>query len=75
MPIASSVESIRPSHHKQVAPGTRKWVTAWIWPMSPSGLTGDLDAGLGGGDETLVDDRVHPVPGGVGVGGEEDPVT
>src|ERR1700689_1343300 len=37
-------------------------------------VDGDLDARLGGRDEVLVGDGVDPVPGGVAVGGQEDPV-
>ena len=35
---------------------------------------GDLDAGLGGRDQVLVDGGVDPVAGGLAVGGQEDPV-
>jgi len=35
---------------------------------------GDFDSGLGAGDEVALDGGVDPVAGGVGVGGEEDPV-
>lgn len=49
-------------------------VAVWMCPTVPSVLTGDLDTDLGGWDELVVHGGVHPVPGRVGVGGEEDPV-